>query len=147
MKELHTEIQIEAPSSSVWQVLTDFQNYDKWNPFISSIKGDLRSGAKLEVRMHPPNEKKEFVFSPTVINVEENKELRWLGKGAGGMFNGEHRFAIEQINDKQVKFIQSEKFTGLLVGLAGKRLDTNTRQGFEEMNLALKARAEKGNKG
>lgn len=67
------------------------------------------------------------------------------------MFNGEHRFFIKPLlvaddhedEKEKVQFIQSEKFTGMLVSLMGKRIDTNTRKGFEEMNIALKDRAEK----
>jgi hypothetical protein len=38
--------------------------------------------------------------------------------------------------------VQAEKFTGLLVGLFGKGFDA-TAAGFEQMNQALKARAER----
>ncbi len=151
MKELVSEIEIEAPAAKVWQILTDFRKYSEWNPFITQINGELKKGAKLEVHLQPPNEKKEMVFNPTILNIEENKELRWLGKGGAGMFNGEHRFFIKPLlvaddhedEKEKVQFIQSEKFTGMLVSLMGKRIDTNTRKGFEEMNIALKDRAEK----
>lgn len=142
MKEVKTEVEIEALADRVWQILTDFEKYPEWNPFITQISGELRNGAKLEVHLNAPNEK-EMVFRPTVLEVDKNRELRWLGKAGAGMFNGEHRFVIEPLNEKQVQFIQSEKFTGMLVGFMGKRLDANTRQGFEEMNMALKNRAEK----
>jgi hypothetical protein len=142
MKELLTEIEIEAPAEKVWQVLTTFEKYPEWNPFITRINGELRNGARLAVHMNPPNGR-EMTFSPTVLEVRENKELRWLGKAGAGMFNGEHKFAIQPVNEKRVRFLQSEKFTGLLVGLMGKKFDADTRQGFEEMNIALKNRAEK----
>ncbi len=33
MKEIHTEIEINAPAGKVWRVLTDFPSYPEWNPF------------------------------------------------------------------------------------------------------------------
>jgi len=143
MKELNTEIEIESSAEKVWKILTDFASYPEWNPFITKMKGDLRNGAKLEMHLHIPNEKKETVFKITILNIEGNKELSWLGKVAGGMFRGKRRFVIEPINEKRVRFIHSEKFDGILVGLMAKKIDIGTRQGFEEMNKALKARAEK----
>ena len=57
------------------------------------------------------------------------------------LFDGEQAFTIEPSPENLVKFIQSEKFTGLLVPFVGGLL-RDTRRGFEEMNRALKRRAE-----
>jgi hypothetical protein len=84
-------------------------------------------------------------FSPTVLVAKENKEFRWLGKLLfKGLFDGEHRFIIEPISEKSVRFTQAEKFTGILVSLLGGTLK-GTEKGFESMNKALKERAEKQN--
>jgi uncharacterized protein YndB with AHSA1/START domain len=32
MKEIHTEIEINASAEKVWRVLTDFAAYSEWNP-------------------------------------------------------------------------------------------------------------------
>jgi hypothetical protein len=42
-----------------------------------------------------------------------------------------------------MRFIQSEKFTGSMVESLGEWLDTAVKQNFEDMNIALKQRAEK----
>jgi hypothetical protein len=51
---------------------------------------------------------------------------------------GEHHFTIEPLRADHVRFTQSERFTGLLVPVLSRGLDTDTRRGFEEMNRALK---------
>ncbi|HVD10636.1 MAG TPA: hypothetical protein VNB88_08330, partial [Gaiellaceae bacterium] len=56
-------------------------------------------------------------------------------------FDGEHSFSIERIDDSRVRFVQAERFTGVLVPLFGKSLE-KTRRGFTAMNEALKRRAE-----
>ena len=61
-----------------------------------------------------------------------------------GLFDGEHCFVIEPHGADRVRFVQHEAFTGLLVPLVPKTMESNIRQGFEAMNLALKARAEQG---
>jgi hypothetical protein len=61
---------------------------------------------------------------------------------APGLFDGEHIFTIEPLGTGRVRFTQRETFTGLLVPLLARMLDTGTQHGFEEMNKALKARAE-----
>jgi len=54
MKELHSEIEINASAERVWDILTDFASYPQWNPFIRSISGELEVGERLEVRLEPP---------------------------------------------------------------------------------------------
>lgn len=139
---LHTEIEIAATPERVWSILTDFPFYPEWNPFIVSINGDIKHGAKLQVRIQP-NGGRAMTFRPRLVAVEPGKELRWLGHVLfPNLFDGEHRFAIEPIADGRVHFTQSEHFSGLLLPLFQKSLAQNTKAGFEAMNRAIKARAE-----
>jgi hypothetical protein len=143
MKDLHSEIEIDAPAERVWHLLTDFASYPQWNPFIHSIRGQPIRGEGLEVRIEPPGGR-GMTFKPKVLNAEDNRELRWLGHLlVPGLFDGEHSFTIESLAKNRVRFVQREAFKGLLVPLlfAGS-LETNTQRGFEQMNRALKERAE-----
>ncbi len=141
MKELRTEIEIEATAGRVWEILTDFDSYPEWNPFIRSVTGEAELGAHLDVRIEPPGGR-EMGFKPTVLEAEPERELRWLGRLlVPGVFDGEHSFRIEPADDTHVRFLQAERFSGVLVPLFGKTL-ARTERGFGEMNEALKARAE-----
>ncbi len=142
MKEIVTEIEINASAERVWQLLTDFAAYPQWNPFIRRAKGEAKPGARLKVYIQPSGAK-GMSFRPTVLTAEANRELRWVGHLlVPGLFDGEHIFTIEPMGANRVRFIQREILTGLLVPLFALWLEANTRRGFEEMNRALKARAE-----
>jgi hypothetical protein len=142
MNQLHTEIEIDAPAERVWGVLTDFASYPQWNPFIRSISGEPNIGGRLEVRLEPP-ESRGITLRPKVLSAEPNYQLRWLGHLlVPGLFDGEHSLTIEALEENRVRFVQSEAFRGLLVPLFARSLNNNTRRGFEEMNRALKERAE-----
>jgi hypothetical protein len=141
MRELRRAIEIDAPPERVWEVVTDFAAYPEWNPFIRRISGHLREGARLEVRIEPPGAR-ATTFRPTVRAVEANRELRWLGRlFVPGIFDGEHSLRIEPLNGGRSRFVQSERFSGLLVGLVKGTL-AKTEAGFEQMNIAFKARLE-----
>ena len=142
MKQLHTEIEIDAPAKRVWELLTDFASYPQWNPFIRHISGHPAPGECLQACLEPPGGR-TMTFKPKVLTAEPNRELRWLGYLlVPGVFDGEHSFTIEPLEENRVRFIQREAFEGLLVPLFARSLETNTQQGFEEMNHALKERAE-----
>ena len=139
---LHTEIEIAASPETVWQVLTEVSAYPEWNPFIRSLTGNLSGGEKLSVFLQPEGGS-GMRFKPTVLSCIKNRELTWLGRlWVKGLFDGEHRFEIEDRGNGTVLFRQSERFTGLLVSLLKKSLQTGTKNGFEAMNRKLKERAE-----
>ena len=144
MKELRTEIEINAPAARIWHILTDFASYPDWNPFLRWVRGEARTGARLEVRIQPSGTR-GMTFRPTVLRADPERELRWLGYlGVPGLFDGEHEFTIARLSGGHllVRFVQRERFTGVLVPLLFKLLERDTRRGFEEMNRALKTRAE-----
>lgn len=142
MRHIQTEITINAPCDIIWEVLMDFEKYSSWNPFIQSISGEPQVGSTLKVEIHPP-EAKSMVFKPKVLNVVPQSEFRWLGKGPlPGLFDGEHLFKLESIEETKTRFIHEEEFTGVLVGLSKKLLD-KTEVGFSHMNEALKEECEK----
>ena len=142
MKVIRTKIEINASAAQVWHVLTDFDKYPEWNPFIKKISGRLHPGEKLRVTIHPPG-KKESVFNPVVLNVEKNREFCWLGHlFFPGIFDGEHHFQIESISDSAVLLHHNEHFSGILLPVLWKTLFNHIRIGFIEMNQALKLRVE-----
>ena len=141
MKEVYSEIQINASASVVWDILTDFEKFGEWNPFITEISGKLKEGSELRVFMEPPNSK-GMEFKPTLKKVETEKKIQWLGKiWIPKLFDGEHSWTINQIDDNTVLFIQKERFTGIFIPFFTKLLK-NTKSGFEMMNQNLKQRAE-----
>ena len=141
-RRIETDIEINAPGSRVWALLTDFALMPSWNPFIKSISGNLAQGARLAVHIVPPGSS-GMHFKPTVLSVRPEQELRWLGHLlVPGIFDGEHYFVLEPIGEKQTRLTHGEKFSGLLVGLLGSTLAA-TSAGFKAMNTALKQKAER----
>ena len=141
MKELSTEIEFDGTPDEVWAVLADLPAYAEWNPFMKKIRGEPKVGAKLEVRMEPEGER-AMTFRPTVLTAEPGRELKWLGHLlVPGIFDGEHRWLIEETGPGKVRFTQSERFGGILVPLLWKKLrDGGTAKGFRAMNEALARR-------
>jgi hypothetical protein len=141
MRELRTEIEFDGTPDEVWEVLADLPAHAGWNPFLTRIEGDLRPGAKLVVRFEPAGER-GITMRPTVLAADPGRELRWIGHLlVPGIFDGEHRFLINEVKPGRVRLTQSERFRGLMVPLVWKRLrDGGTAKGFRAMNEALARR-------
>lgn len=99
------------------------------------------SSAAPTLRWPPPNPRR-----PPLPAATPSREFRWCGKlwGLPGLFTGVHYFLLEPIGPggSHTKFVHGESFTGLLIPVVGAADWAAIEQGFEEMNAALKARAE-----
>ena len=141
MKQLHTEVLIEASPEQVWAVLTDFARYSEWNPFLVRAAGVPDQGQRLSVRLAPPGGR-QITIKPVLTDVTTARVLEWWGHlGVRGIFDGRHRFELHPAGTG-TRLVQSETFTGALVPLFARSLDRGTAAGFALMNAALKARVE-----
>ncbi|MFW9930296.1 MAG: SRPBCC family protein [Candidatus Thorarchaeota archaeon] len=140
MSEIRTEININGTAEQVWNELMDFDKFPEWNPFLREIiilDSPLKVGSKLKANIDG------MTIKPKVVKVIPNKEFHWFGRFLlPKIFDGRHMFEIEKINENEIKFIQKEKFKGIFVSLILKFIRNKTKNGFENMNQALKARVE-----
>lgn len=136
-KVIETRITINATIDQVWSVFSDFKKYPEWNPFVQKLEGDVKIGSTIFIQL--PGMK----FKPVVLEYTLNKALRWKGKFfLKGLFDGEHYFTFKKIDEHNVEIVHGEKFSGALVRFFQKKIDNETRNGFIEMNNALKNRVE-----
>jgi hypothetical protein len=141
MRNIYTEIVINAPQEKVWEQLINFQKYPDWNPFIRSIVGDCSVGSKLAAIIQPPN-KKPMTFKPTIVTLQKYC-FEWVGHlFIPGIFTGKHHFSLIKLSDAETKLIHQESFSGILSGLILNLIGADTTKGFQKMNEALKLRCE-----
>lgn len=140
MREISTQVDIEASPAEVWRVLTDFDRYAEWNPFMREASGQARVGETLTIKLFPEGGR-PMQFSPKVLVAEEGVELRWLGRMLGGfVFSGKHRFLLTPQNGG-TRVNHSEQFSGLLSHIMGGTID-NFEGDFRRFDAALKQRVE-----
>jgi hypothetical protein len=141
MRVLEKTIEIDATPDEVWAVLSHFDDYDEWNPFVTSICGAAEKGARLAVVLAPPGGR-AITMKPTVRAAEASRRFAWLGHlGVPGIFDGAHEFLIDPGAEGTTVFTQRETFRGALVPFVGGVLK-KTEAGFVLMNQALKDRVE-----
>ncbi len=139
VKHIYTEVVIEAPPRTVWDILVDNSRYAEWNPYHVRVDGRLAPGEKLDVEIHKPNGE-TVEIEPRVMRIEPLRELTW-GGGIHGIFFGEHVFLLEPLRADATRLVHKEDFVGIAVPFAS--LDA-IEAGYRQMNRALKKRAEAG---
>jgi hypothetical protein len=138
--EISTEERIEGTTEEVWAVLSDFGAYGDWNPGMEEVEGEAVVGSRLSIVFKLKGHR-TMKMRPTVLAAEPGRELRWIGHLLmPGIFDGEHRFEIHADGLDRVRFVQGERFKGVLVPFLRKTIEVDTVQTFGAVNAALAAR-------
>ncbi len=142
MPTIKSAVDIATSAEIVWRVLTDFNAYPHWNPFLISVYGPPVPGQRLKIRARYPRGR-TAAFTARVVKSIPAAELRWRRRRViEGIFDREQAFFIVPNGIKGVRFIQREHFSGLLVSLIMPFIADKTHKAFSMMNLALKRTAE-----
>ena len=71
---LITTVTIEATPEQVWKVLTDFEKYPEWNPFVKKLTGRVAVGNRISIELPGMN------FKPVVLKFEKTRGISMVGK-------------------------------------------------------------------
>lgn len=137
MPDLVASIDVPAPPGTVWAVLLDTDRYPAWNTTLR-VRGEYAVGESVRATLSVPGLPR-ISFSPTVVELEPERELRWQSRLFG--HEAEHTFRLEPLADGGTRFVQTETFDGPLAGPVVGRLDRRLRRGFEQLNVGLRREA------
>ncbi|ABW68412.1 conserved hypothetical protein [Desulfosudis oleivorans Hxd3] len=141
-KEIHTEIDIDAKPDVVWNVLVDLAAYPEWNPMVKEAGGAVQAGQRLCLRYHPEGQKSR-IFKPLLLVVLPGRELRWQGQpGIRFLLESEHIYLLKETTGGKTHLDHDMVFWGLLIPPVKNLIDKTIRGPFNDLNRALKLRAE-----
>ncbi|MER6917180.1 SRPBCC domain-containing protein [Streptomyces sp. NPDC000594] len=148
MRRISSTVHIDADPHAVWAVLTAFDLFHAWNPFLVRGSGTALTGARLSLRMRRSDNGRETGFTVRVLRSDPPRLLRWRGRlpfpgladGIPGLFDGVHTFELRP-EGGGTRVLQEEVFTGALVPFTAGTHD-RTVTGFTALTDALKVRVE-----
>ena len=104
---------IRASRERIWAVLSNADEFPRWNSTVTSLKGTIALGEQLELKV-PLAPKR--VFKPKVSKFEPNRTMEW-SDGMAPMFKGVRTFTLSENPDGSTEFSMSEVFAGLMLPL------------------------------
>ncbi len=105
MKMSSATTQINAPSETIWAILTDGAKYPDWDPGLISLTGKIAPGEKLTIYAKiSPNR----AFKVTVSEFVVNRKMVWGSGMPLGLFKGERVFTLDPLPAGQVQFTIKE---------------------------------------
>ena len=109
-KTVYTEIEIPAPPSEVWKILTDAARYSEWNPVIIAVEGEYGPGETLSNTVRETSGK-ESLMKSKVIGWKPEQELNQFG-GLRGILTFDHKWQLAPIPEG-TQVIQREEYRGV----------------------------------
>jgi hypothetical protein len=105
-------VNIGATPANVWRLLTDAENFPRWNSTVASVEGQIREGERLRLRVPGTNR----TFTPRVTGVVPCERMVWTG-GFAPLFKGVRTFQLRPLGDGSTEFEMEERFSGLMLPL------------------------------
>jgi hypothetical protein len=135
--ECAISIAIQASPARIWGLLTNADDFPRWNSTVTSLEGSIERGQKLKLKV-PISDR---TFTPRVTVFEPEKRMVW-SDGAAPMFKGARTFMLTPFGDT-TEFSMTETFSGLLLPLIRGSLP-DFGPPFEQYASDLKREAETG---
>ena len=132
------EIDVAAAPDVVWEVLTDFDRWQEWNPEVKSMSfdGPLAPGAMFRWKAGPGT------IVSTVEEIDRPRYIRWRGRTLSIAAVHEWRF---EGRDGGTHVETDESFSGMLArllrGSLQKQLDRALEEGLEHLKREAERRA------
>ncbi len=131
-RETTVSIDIQADRSIIWALLTNANDFPRWNSTVISIEGIIAQGEKikLKAKLDPKRE-----FKLKVKEFEADTRLVW------GDAMGNRVYTLKDIGTNLTNFTMTEKIGGPLFPLFGKMIPPFDET-FEQYAIDLKNEAE-----
>lgn len=139
-------VDIDAPPDVVWQVLTDFDNYEQWNPLAVRCSTSLVPGEPIDmmVRLGPGPLRKQREWIRTCT---PGQEFSYAMKPVGRLLRSLRTQKIEAIEGNRTRYTAHFEIRGLLSPVVEALLGRALRRGFDGVAEGLRLQAEKSTQG
>lgn len=137
-------VEIEAPASVVWQVLTDLDNYSHWNPFCVSARSTLEMGAPIEMMLVDYSGNTErFPNTEYVCAIVPERLLSWELRPTEVSAQAARRDQIvEHVAENRCLYYSTDAFLGEAAQEIMDESGVWVKRAFDETAQALKKRSE-----
>ncbi|MFC4358598.1 SRPBCC family protein [Halobium salinum] len=137
MREIRTDIEIDAPPRVVWEVLTDLDAYAEWNPQTTNASGAVREGERVAITVDRQG-RRSASMRPRVVEADPERRLEWVATVLHPrLFEARHSFELDALDGDRTRVHNRERLSGVLVRFL---VDEDAVRAYEAMNRALAAR-------
>jgi hypothetical protein len=136
-------LDVAASPDVVWQVITDFDRYGEWNPFVVACRSTLVVGAPIEMRVRLV----PWLVQPQRETVFAHEPGRRICYGVdGGTLNAiasRRCHEVTLLGDGHARYVSRFALSGWLAPVVRALFGSRLEQGFHAMSVGIRDRAER----
>ena len=133
----NAQIEILSKKVIVWKVLTDLQNYSKWNPFTPKIETDWQIGHKVLLTVQMKNGEKPIIQKEYIRKLDPPSEISW-GMNWGIFLKAERIQRLTKTPNNMTIYFTEDVIHGILAPVVDFLYGKSVQRGFEQVALSLK---------
>lgn len=136
-------VEIQAPSSVVWEVLTDLKHYSEWNSFCFSIRCGMQINDLVEMQTRHPLTGDTWLVNEYLVACEPEQLLSWEQRPVPENKDAARRDQyVQAIDDQRCTYCTTDQFLGLNADTIMREHGAWVKMAFDQVARDLKKRAE-----
>lgn len=134
-------IEVNAPATAVWEVITDLPRYGEWNPFCLSARSTLKPGETIEMTVQLTSKPQKVV--EWIKEFEQGRRFAYSMKPIPlGALSSLRSHDVEPLGSGRARYRSYFELKGWMMPLVRALYSRNLKQGFSGMTEAVGRRAE-----
>jgi hypothetical protein len=136
-------VEIDAPASVAWQVLTDLDRYGEWNSFCPSARSSLRIGDLVYMQVRIPGTDRTIPVNEYLVACEPERLLSWEQRATAENTDAARRDQyLEALGPSRCAYFTTDIFLGPNADKIMAEHGAWVKAGFDAVARDLKRRAE-----
>ena len=137
------KVEINAPASLVWEVLTDLENYPHWNSFCFSARCGMQINDLVEMLTRHPDTGETWPVNEYLVACEPELLLSWEQRPVPENKDAARRDQyVEAIDANRCTYFTTDQFLGINADTIMAEHGAWVKKAFDQVARDLKKRAE-----
>lgn len=137
------KVDIDAPASLVWEVLTDFARYAEWNTFCPGLKTTGQLGDLVYMQVRIPGTDQIIPVNEYLVAYEPERLLSWEQRPTDDNKDAARRDQyVEAVGADRCRYFTTDLFLGLNADTIMREHGAWVKAGFDQVARDVKQRAE-----
>ncbi len=135
-------LDVAAPPSVVWRVVTDLDRYAEWNPFVVACRSTLRVGDPIVMRVRVFTAFAQTQTETILAHVPGERLCYGIAGAALAGLASRRCHELESVGSDRTRYRSRFVLSGWLAPVVSGLLGARLERGFHAMTVALDRRAE-----
>ena len=136
-------VEINAPASLVWEVLTDLENYPHWNSFCFSARCGMQINDMVEMLTRHPETGETWPVNEYLVTCEPELLLAWEQRPVPENKDAARRDQyVQAIDANRCTYFTTDQFLGINADTIMAEHGAWVKKAFDQVARDLKKRAE-----